>query len=449
MPLVCIGLSHRTAPLDVREKLTFPEPELANALRELGTLPAVREALLFSTCNRTELYAVSEVPEEAAGELRNFLARKRGAGDELLGKVLYEHHGEAAVRHLFRVSSSLDSMVLGEPQILGQVKSAYAAAREAGVVAQVLTRCMERALSVAKQVRTETGIARNAVSVSYVAVELARKVLGDLESRTVLLVGAGKMGELSATHLRQAGAARVLVVNRSRERAEEMARRFDGEGYGLERLESLMVEADVVLTSTASKDFVIRPDMMQRVIRARRRRSLVLVDIAVPRDVDPRCNEVDNVYVYDMDDLNKVIQANLQARQQEAQGAERMVAEEAARFEQWLARQKVVPTIVALRERYVAMARAEAEKTLASLGGSVDDKTRAAMLRLAEGLANKFLHQPTAALQRGDPDQGVVAARMLFDLPAAEEAAEGDAAEDAPRAPAAAAAGGAGTKGRS
>jgi glutamyl-tRNA reductase len=417
VPLVCIGVSHHTAPLEVREKLTYPEADLAGALRDVSALPSVREALIFSTCNRTELYAVTEAPETATAELRRFLARTRATSGEELEKYLFEHAGEEAVRHLFRVSSSLDSMVLGEPQILGQVKAAYATAREAGVVSTVLQRCMERALGVAKQVRTDTGIARNAVSVSYVAVELARKVLGELRGKTVLLVGAGKMGELSATHLRQGGAARVLVANRSPEKAAEMAARFEGEGHGLERLETLLVDADVAITSTAAKDFVIRRDMMQRVMRARRRRSLVLVDIAVPRDVDPRCNEIDDVYVYDMDDLNKVIQMNLAARSVEAEAAERIVAAEATRFEEWLGRQKVVPTIKALREKYTAIAQAEAERALAGLGGG-DEKTRAAVARMAEALVNKFLHLPTTALQRGDPDQALGAARMLFDLPA-------------------------------
>ncbi len=428
--LLVVGLSHRTAPVALRERLAVPPEGAASELRTLMDTGAFREGMLVSTCNRVEVYGTATDPVAAGRAVRAHLGER--AQPDAVGGFLYEHWGTDAVRHAFRVAASLDSMVVGEPQILGQVKNAYSTASAAGAIGPLLGRCFSHAFGVAKRVRSETGIAAGAVSVSSIAVELTRKIFGRLEGRRVLLVGAGKMGEAAASKLAKLG-ARLVVINRSPERAQQLARACGGEPRGHEALASELVAADVVVTSTSSHRFVITAEMMHDVVRGRRRRPLFLIDIAVPRDVDPRAHDMDNVFLYDVDDLSQVANENLAARQREADAAEAIVAAEVAQFERWRRSLDLTPTIVAIRERFQAVVRAELERTLPRLSG-LGDKDRRALDAMCNAMVNKLLHKPLTELkEQADSPDGprlIDAARRLFDLPQAEPA---QGAEDASR----------------
>lgn len=443
--LLVVGISYRTAPLEMREKLAFPDEAIDPALRELNALPLVGEALVISTCNRVEIYAATPAAaagavEAAAAEVRRFLAASRGVALDRLAPHLYERTGAAAVKHIFRVASSLDSLVIGESQILGQLKGAYGAATRAGCVGPLLARCLERAFGVAKRVRTETAIARGAANVSSVAVELAKNIFGDLAGKTVLVVGAGKMSDLAARRLRADGAEDLIVTNRSPERAEELARRAGGVARPFEELERLLLIADIVISSTGSREPIIGFPTMKRVVKARRHRPLFLIDIAVPRDVEAQVAKLDGVYLFDIDDLERVVAENLEERRAEADAAERIVEAEAAQFLAWWRSQGVVPTIKDLRERFTQVARAEVERTLGSLGRELDPRHEQAIRRLADSIVAKLLHTPLMALKAGEGEETealVAATRRLFALPDADEgaapAAEGEP-PDAPRA---------------
>lgn len=434
--LLVVGLSHRTAPLEVREKLAFPEATHAGTLRQLLELPSLGEAMLISTCNRVEIYAVTRASWPAAGaaaacgHVRDYLSRIKGYEPARLEPHLYDHIGPAAVKHVFRVAASLDSLVVGEPQILGQLKDAYARATEAGCVGPLLKRCLERAFGVAKRVRTETAISRGGANVSSVAVELARRIFGELAGKRVLVVGAGKMSDLAARHLRADGALEILVTNRSPERAHALAAKVDGVARPWEELEALLYGCDIVISSTGSTVPILTREVVRRVMKARRHRPLFLIDIAVPRDVDPAVGKLDGVYLFDIDDLEKVVAENLKEREKEAAAGERIVEAETAQFLAWLRSQGVVPTIKDLRERFTQIARAEAERTLASLGGAVGPKEQQAIRYMAEAIVNKLLHSPLMALKKGDAEADllVAATRRLFALPEAQADAEGPSA---------------------
>jgi glutamyl-tRNA reductase len=441
--LVVVGLSYKTAPLDVREKLAFPDGELEPALKELNALPSVGEAIVLSTCNRVEIYAATRAAlsatalPAAAGEMRRFLATSRGVDSEKLAGHLYERTGPEAVQHIFRVASSLDSLVVGESQILGQLKSAYGAASKIGCVGPLLARCLERAFGVAKRVRSETAIARGAANVSSVAVELARKIFGDLGGKIVLVIGAGKMSDLAARHLRADGAADILVTNRSPEKAEELADKVDGEARPWADLDKLLATADIVVSSTGSRDPIITVPMMKGVVKARRHRPLFLIDIAVPRDVEAKVGKLDGVYLFDIDDLERVVADNLKERRAEAAGAQKIVDAEAAQFQGWLRSQGVVPTIKDLRERFAQIARAEAEKTLGVIGAQMGEKEQKAIRQMAEAIVAKLLHTPLMALKSGDGEeveQLVATTRRLFNLAAPTAEGEAQTPEAAPPA---------------
>jgi glutamyl-tRNA reductase len=391
--LFVIGLSHRTAPVEIREALSIDGEALARQLKQAAELCG--EALVLSTCNRYELYGrVSD--ERALGEIEALIAGKRPEARD----HLYRHRGEAAVRHLFRVAASLDSMVLGEPQILGQVKQAFQAAQQAGTVGPVLSSLVPRAFQVAKRVRTDTAIGQSASSVASVAVGLAGQVFGKLAGHPVLLVGAGKMAELCARHLREASADQFLVVNRTRARAEELAGRLSGTAHDFGELESLLGRAAVVLCSTGAREPVLRLEMLQRVMKARRGRWLLLIDIAVPRDIEPAISELENVYLYDIDALQAVVTDNLSERQREAAAAEQIVEAELSRL---VARQRegdVVPVIRALRAYAQGVAQAEVARVLPRLG-PLGERERRLVEGLADGVINKLLHGPLTALKRG------------------------------------------------
>jgi glutamyl-tRNA reductase len=417
---IVIGLSHRTAPLAVRERLAIAQTDTEPVLQRLCALPSVGEALVVSTCNRVEVYAVAHARESALAEVRSFLGATRGVDAETLSNHLYERAGDQAVRHVFRVASALDSMVIGEPQILGQVKEAYGAAVRAGTAGALLTCCLERAFGVAKRVRTETHIAEGAASVSSVAVDLARSIFGELGGRIVLLVGAGKMAGLAARRLRAAGAAEVLVTNRTHERAVELAREVDGKARPWEDLEGLLGAADVAITSTGSPDPILDAPRMAAIVKRRKHRPLFLIDIAVPRDIDARVGELDNVFLYDVDDLERVVADNLRARQKEAEAAERIVADEVRQFAEWLRGQEVVPTIKDLRARADTIVEAELARTLPALDARWHSKVEA----MARAIASKLLHAPLVAIKQDEELARSV--RRLFDL---------DGAAAAPPAP--------------
>jgi glutamyl-tRNA reductase len=416
-----VGLSHHSAPIAVREQVALTGEELKAALAAMIAGRETVEAMVVSTCNRVEVYVFAEGPEPAR---RFFLGRAPAAGGHL-----YERHGSEAARHLFRVSASLDSMVVGEQQILGQVKEAYGLASAAQAAGPFLSRLCNRAFATAKRVRTETDIGRGASSVSQVAVELVAKIFGDLRGRAVLLAGAGKMGALSAKALTSLGADRVLVTNRSPERARALVEQTRGTPRPWEALPQLLAEADVVIVSTGASGYVLTGEMVHAAMRARRHRSLCLIDLAVPRNVDPRCGAFEDVFAYDMDDLQKVVHATRSARAEEAIRAEAIVEAELMAFAAERQERAALPVLAALRMRAAAIAREEAERTLAHIGPQLDHKARRSVEAMARAIVNKLLHAPTTRLKEAasSGDSALPgAAAALFGL-------EGEAATQGPR----------------
>ena len=416
--LFVVGISWRTAPVAIREQLAFRDEELVGTLQAMTADLPVAEALLVSTCNRVEVYGVSTPGADPTGPVRAFLAHQRGLKPSAMADVIYDHRGSAAVRHVFSVASALDSLVLGEAQILGQLKSAYSVAGEAGTSGPLLGRCLERAFGVAKRVRTETAIARGAANVSTVAVDLAKRVFGDLSGKSVLVIGAGKMSRLAARHLYTSGAHRIVVTNRSPEKAEALAAEIDGIAQPWDDLERLLVDADVVISSTGARQPILTRALFKRVTKARRWRQLVVIDIAVPRDAEPQISDFDGVYVFDIDDLEKVVAANLAERAKAAEHAGRIVEHEASQFEHWMRSQGVVPTIRALRERFARVADVELQKALDQLARREHNpaQQREVMQRLVQLVVNKLLHQPTAALREASPDEAGLRAEVLCQL---------------------------------
>jgi glutamyl-tRNA reductase len=417
--LFVVGISWRTAPVAVREKLAFREEELASVLQEMRATLPVAEALLVSTCNRVEVYGVAKAGIDATGPVRKFLAESRGLQPTAVADVLYDHTGSQAIRHVFSVASALDSLVLGEAQILGQLKEAYGVAGAAGTSGPTLSRALERAFGVAKRVRTETAIARGAANVSTVSVDLAARVFGSLAGKSVLVVGAGKMSTLAARHLRTQGATHIVVTNRSPEKAERLAEEIDGIAKPWADLEKHLAEADVVISSTGAREPILTKDVFKRVTKARRWRPIVVIDIAVPRDADPKVADFDGVYLFDIDDLEKVVAANLAERAKAAEHASKIVEHEATQFEQWMRSQGVVPTIRALRDKFAAIADAEVQKTLDAMARKehTPAQQREAIQRLVQLVVNKLLHQPTAALREiGSVDEATLRAEVLCEL---------------------------------
>lgn len=416
--LFVVGISWRTAKVEIREKLAFREEELVETLRRMTAQLPVAEALLVSTCNRVEVYGVAKPGHEATGSVRRFLAEQRGLAPAAVADVIYDHTGSEAVRHVFRVASALDSLVLGEAQILGQLKEAYSVAGGAGTSGPVLGRCLERAFGVAKRVRTETAIARGAANVSTVAVDLAARVFGDLEGKSVLVVGAGKMSTLAARHLRAQGATHIVVTNRSPEKAERLAAEIDGIAKPWADLEALLAAADVVISSTGAREPILTRAVFKKVTKARRWRPMVVIDIAVPRDAEPAINDFDGVYLFDIDNLEKVVASNLADRAKAAEQAGKIVEHEAGQFEHWVRSQGIVPTIRALREHFGHVAEAEIGKTLDTLGRRehTPAQQREAIQRLVHLVINKLLHQPTTALRESPPEAAALRAQVLCEL---------------------------------
>ena len=396
--LFVAGMSHRTAPLEVREQLALEEDKIREILGDLSGRGLLAEVMILSTCNRVEVYGVADVPGEARSAAFTRLGAQRGVRLGDLEPLLYTKTEDEAVRHTFRVAASLDSMVLGEPQILGQVKDAFALGQSASTVGPLLHSLMTQAFGVAKRVRSETEVGRLAVSVSFAAVELARKIFGSLEGKSVLLVGAGEMGELAARHLVDQGTLPVYVANRTWGRAQELARALAGTAVPFEQLNATMAAVDIVITSTAAPEPVIRKADVQQALHVRRSRPLFFIDIAVPRNVEAAVNELDNAFCYDVDDLRSVVESNLRERQREAQRAEALVWREVQRFAQRLKDLEVVPTIVSLREKVEAIRRAEVDKALSRLP-QADEDTRRVVEALSQAIVNKVLHAPTEKLR--------------------------------------------------
>jgi len=437
MRIVLVGMSHRTAPLALREKLAVEDP--TPALSKLAAGGEVEEAVLLSTCNRVEVVALTRHLEAARHRLRAFLGRDLGGDDAVgagrdLASHLYEHRDGDAMRHVLRVASSLDSMVVGEPQILGQTKDAYRVAAECGACGPVLGRLFQHAFTTAKRVRSETRVAEGAVSVARVAVDLAGQIFERLDDKSALLVGAGEMIESALAALRSAGLRSVRVANRTPERAADLAARFDATPHGLGELPALLARSDVVLSSIAGERPVLTAALVEEALRGRKSRPLFLIDIGVPRNAEPEIDELADAYLYDIDDLGRVAVGNAEQRRRETARAEAIAAEEAQRFDGWFAALRAVPTIRHLRARVERIRAAELERALRR--AELSPEQREAVEALTQKLVNKILHAPVSRLRRfAQDEEGMAyleAARVLFDLDADPE--DEDGGESAPDA---------------
>ena len=399
MSFVLIGVNHRSSPLEIRERLVFPADAMGEALRALIRLPEIDEGMLLSTCNRTEVIALARSDHDRViRALKAFLARERSFDPEELDAVVYIKVGSEVVRHVFRLGVGLDSMILGEPQILGQVKDAYGEASKHGVLGSQMRGLLERSFAVAKKVRTSTAIGRSPVSVSYAAVELAHKIFGDLSERSVLILGAGETAELAVRHLRANGIRSIYVVNRTFSRAEALAREFQGEAAPYDCFLECLEKVDILISSTSAPEHVLSFDDATKVIRLRRSRPLFLIDIAVPRDVDPAVNQIDNMYLYDIDDLRRVADAGLEERRLAAQHAERLIDREVIAYGKWARAEEIAPTIVELRDKLHRMREAELGRFESRLRGLEPDQRRF-IAELTSSLINKVLHDPIRHLK--------------------------------------------------
>lgn len=410
--ILVIGVNHKVAPVEVREKLAYTG-DCENPVVALRKIPGSRECCFLGTCNRVEVICASDTPEETAVGIRRLLFAASGLTDDEAQKYSYQHIGKDAVTHLFRVASSLDSMIVGEPQILGQLKSAYRDATELKSVGPVLNKFINKSFSVAKRIRTETNIGGSAVSISYAAVQLAKKIFGTLENKKVMLIGAGEMAELAAEHLIAQGIAEVVVANRTLERAVKLAQRFNGRAVGLDELVSQLESVDILISSTGATDLVLRRDDVKPIMRQRMNSPLFLIDIAVPRDLDPKLNDLDNVYLYDIDNLKDVVEVNKSERQKAADSAERIVQEETIKFQKWLEGLEVTPTIVALRQKVDALKEAELQKSLANLK-DLTPKQIKSVEALASSLTNKLLHNPIQFLKSNSDADDDKKAKLNF-----------------------------------
>ena len=417
--IVNIGMNHETAPVELRECLASEPDTTVKILASMRDHPFIREGLFLSTCNRVEALLTTETPEKAKKWVISSMSGLGNIPEESFSQNLYTFEDMDAVAHIFRVASSLDSMVVGEPQILGQIKDAYVQATRQKTSGVVLNRLMHKAFHVAKRIRTETGISEAAVSISYAAVELAKKIFHLLDNKKVLLIGAGKMAELAARHLLSQGVSSMVVANRTFERAVRVAEAFDARPVSFEEIASQLVDVDIVVTSTASPGYVITHEQVKKSLRKRRNRPVFFIDIAVPRDVQPEVNSLENVYVYDIDDLKGVIELNMEQRKQEAIKAENVVREEVVKFERWLKTLSVVPTIVSLQEKAESIIQAELKKSSSVLRGPTPGQEQA-IKTLTRSIAEKVLNDPILYLKaradRRSVNTYLDVTRKLFNL---------------------------------
>lgn len=419
MNIIIVGLSHKTAPVEIREKLSFPAETIGESLKKLCGNYGINEGVIVSTCNRVEVFAVTHDIEKGLWQVKRFLSEYHNIPLDALDEHLYTFSGEDAVRHLFRVAAGLDSMVLGEPQILGQMKDAYGYAIQHGTAGIIINKLFHKAFSVAKRIRTETKIGSSAVSISYAAVELAKKIFGAIENKTAMLVGAGEMAELAARHLLNNGVKEIMIANRSYERAVEMARAFNGSPIMFREFAHYLKKVDVVIVSTAAPKFIIHPEQIEEVIKERKNKPMFFIDISVPRNIDPLINKIDNVYLYDIDDLQGVVAANIKERQNEVQEAENIIKEEIEKFYRWIKSLDVVPTIISLRKKFDEIKNEELNEALASLK-DLSEEQKKTIEKMADAIAKKILHDPVTHLKKEsnkvEGDFYIEAARKLFDL---------------------------------
>ena len=417
--IILIGLNHKTASVDVRECIAFSAEETERALPQLQAHPAIGESVLFSTCNRIELLMTADDSDAAIAAAKRFLSDFKNVPLDQFEHALYQYTGDEAVRHTFQVASSLDSMVVGEPQILGQMKEAYRRATEEKTSGVILNKLLHRTFFVAKKVRTETGIGDHAVSISYAAIELGKKIFGDLTGKRVMLIGAGEMAELAVEHLIRNHAGTITVANRTFSRGVELAQRFSGQAIKFDEIVDYVKDVDIIISSTGAKGYVIDRPLIKDAMRSRRNRSLFFIDIAVPRDIDPEINRISNAYVYDIDDLKGIVDDNIEDRQREAVKANRIIDEAVIGFRKWFDTLEVVPTIVSLRAKVEAIARQELDKTLATLS-HLPEADRRAIERMTGALVNKILHGPTSFLKKngchGSKSVSLDLTRKLFNL---------------------------------
>ncbi|MBN2539242.1 MAG: glutamyl-tRNA reductase [Deltaproteobacteria bacterium] len=419
MSIVLLGINHRSAPVNIRERLSISCGEEGKTLEELKNIPHVREVMYLSTCNRIEVLVNIKPADTVAEELKTFITSRGNLSPEEMRKCLYVYRDEDAVRHLFRVASSLDSMIMGEPQILGQLKDAYRLCVVQKTSGAILNKLLHRAFSVAKRVRTETSIANNAVSVSFAAVKLAKKIFGTLDRKKVLLVGAGEMAQLAARHLMDDGVARIIFTNRTYENAVKLANDFHGLPIEFELLEDTLGDVDIVISSTGSTEYLVSRDMIEAALHRRKNRLMFLIDVAVPRDIDPAAGEIDNVYLYNIDDLQGVVDENMQGRLNEAKKAESIIDEEVANFFVWFDTLEVVPTIVDLKSKAGDIIREEMVRSHSWMK-DLDGEERENIAILVNAVVNKILHDPVVGLKEesrnGGADSYVAVVKKLFRL---------------------------------
>ena len=417
--LILVGVNHKTTPVEIREKLAFTKGKIEESVDRLLNFPDIIEHTILSTCNRVEIYARANGQNSAIQSIKQFICDFHGLSAVQLEEHFYSYSNEAAIEHLFRVSSSLDSMILGEAQILGQVKDAYSLAKDLRSTGLVLNQLFEKAFSIAKKVREETGIAERSVSISSAAVELAQKIFDDLENHTVMLVGTGEMAELAAKHLISYGVKTVYVTSRTYERAANLARTLNGSALDFEAFKNELYRADIVITSTSASSFIITKDMVAKAIHERKNKPIFFIDIAVPRDIEPDVNDLENIYLYDIDDLQVVVSANMKEREKEAENAMNFISQEVTKFNNWVGTLDAVPTIVEIRKKAENIRKQEIEKTLKKISHlSEDDKKL--LRQMSSSMVNKILHKPTIKLkQKTQSEDGHVylkAIRHLFHL---------------------------------
>ena len=417
--LILVGVNHKTTPVEIREKLAFTKGKIEESVDHLFNFPDIIEHTILSTCNRVEIYARANCQDSAIKSIKQFICDFHELSLDELEDHFYSYRNKEAVEHLFRVSSSLDSMILGEAQILGQVKEAYSLARDLRSTGLVLNQLFEKAFSIAKKVREETGIAERSVSISSAAVELAQKIFDDLDNRTVMLVGTGEMAELAAKHLISYGVKTVYVTSRTYERAANLARTLNGSALDFEAFKNELHRADIVITSTSAPNFIIKKEIVEKAIHERKNKPIFFIDIAVPRDIEPDVNDLENVYLYDIDDLHVVVSANIKEREKEAENAMNFISQEVTKFNNWVGALDAVPTIVEIRKKAENIRKQEIEKTLKKISHlSEDDKQL--LRQMSSSMINKILHKPTIKLkQKTQSEDGHVylkAIRHLFHL---------------------------------
>ena len=417
--LILVGVNHKTTPVEIREKLAFTKGKIEQSVDHLFNFPDIIEHTILSTCNRVEIYARANCQDSAIKSIKEFICDFHGLSLVELEDHFYSYRNKEAVEHLFRVSSSLDSMILGEAQILGQVKDAYSLAKDLRSTGLVLNQLFKKAFSIAKKVREETGIAERSVSISSAAVELAQKIFDDLENRTVMLVGTGEMAELAAKHLISYGVKTVYVTSRTYDRAVNLARTLNGSALDFEAFKNELHRADIVITSTSAPNFIIKKEMVEKAIHERKNKPIFFIDIAVPRDIEPDVNDLENIYLYDIDDLHVVVSANMKEREKEADNAMNFISQEVTKFNNWVGTLDAVPTIVEIRKKAENIRMQEIEKTLKKISYlSEDDKKL--LRQMSSSIVNKILHKPTIKLkQKTQSEDGHVylkAIRHLFHL---------------------------------